>query len=433
MSDSWGNLIRPTQTKYSARWRTDTLPETERSLLAVGNRRSYGDVCINDGGAVIDVSRLCKFITFDESTGIVRCESGVTLWEVAQLVVPEGWFLPVTPGTSFVTVGGAVANDVHGKNHHVAGSFGCFVRCFGLQRSNGDALECSVSSNPELFSATIGGCGLTGLITWVEFSLRRISNPKLAVESIPYSNYPDFLRLSAESEQSHEYCVSWIDCLAVGPQLGSGVFFRANHIDQQGDLSSALQMGERTIPALVGKGFPLVNRISLRVFNSLYKKAHAEQKDYLESFSKFFYPLDSLLEWNRIYGRRGFYQFQCVVPFNNASVITELLSMIRSANQGSFLSVLKTMGDKASPGLMSFCRPGVTLALDFPNGGKKTIGLLRALESIVSEADGAIYPAKDAVMSDTSFRQYYPSVEEFLSFTDPAFSSSFWRRVKPKA
>ncbi len=429
MGNSWGNLFQARQRRFEPLWRTDPLPVSNLSLLAVGNKRSYGDVCINDGGAVIGVDNLRRFVSFDENAGIIRCESGLTLWEVARLVFPRGWFLPVTPGTSFVTVGGALANDVHGKNHHVAGSFGRFVRGFGLRRSTGEVLECSPANNSEMFAATIGGCGLTGLVTWVEFSLKKIGNPNLRVESIPYASYSEFLRLSAQSGDSHEYCVSWIDCLASGKQAGAGVFFRANHVNEPGELSNALHRSAISIPAIVGKSWPLVNKLSLRVFNKLYKKAHSKRKTGIEPCGKFFYPLDSLLHWNRIYGRNGFYQFQCVVPFSGSNAITELLSRINASGQGSFLSVLKTMGDLPSPGLMSFSRPGVTLALDFPNHGKKTKALLKVLEAVVVEADGAIYPAKDALMSADSFEQFYPGHREFRNCLDPAFSSSFWRRV----
>ena len=436
-TSSWGNLYRGEQRLAALHWRNDPSPIASPTLLAIGNRRSYGDVCVNEGGIAVDMTGLNRFISFDREAGVLRCEAGVTLREIANLVIPSGWFLPVTPGTSFVSIGGAVANDVHGKNHHVSGSFGCFVRSFELRRSSGESLICSAEKNETLFSATIGGCGLTGTILWVEISLKRINNTTLNVESISYSNYEEFLRLSEESEQTHEYCVSWINCLAVGDALGSGVFFRANHetsaVDgaTQGSLNadSWAHNKTRSVPAIFGKGLPLVNQLSLRLFNSLYTRTHAGKRHYVETFQKYFYPLDSLLNWNRIYGRRGFFQFQCVVPFSNQKAIADILGKISSSGQGSFLSVLKTMGDVKSPGMMSFCRPGVTLALDFPNGGQKTRQLLSHLEAIVVEADGAIYPAKDAVMSAETFRHCYPAIEDFKLCVDDAHSSGFWQRV----
>ena len=432
MNDSWGNIYQAEQQHYVLRSRRAEVPNIDTgSMLPIGQRRSYGDVGINDGGYVLDATLLRRFISFDIETGVLRCEAGVTLWEVLRVIVPHGWFLPVTPGTSFVTVGGAVANDVHGKNHHIAGSFGCFVRRFELRRATGDILECSPNEESDYFAATIGGCGLTGLITWVEFSLKKIVNPSLQVESIAYHNYDEFLALSTESERSHEYTVSWIDCLASGIHTGRGVFLRANHIELPFDLEYSKKRSQRSVPEIIGKGFPLVNRFSLLAFNRLYMVQNSGRRTYTESFAKYFYPLDSLLDWNRIYGRRGFYQFQCVVPFESATAISDLLDEISRSGQGSFLSVLKTMGDSLSPGLISFPRPGVTLALDFPNRGSKTLSLLERLEAMVVEAGGAIYPAKDAVMSATTFRHCFPALDKFSNYIDPEFSSSFWRRVNP--
>ena len=425
MSDSWGNLYRPTQDTVALNWRTDSIAAKDQ-MLAVGNRRSYGDVCVNDGGTVIDLSCLNKFIAFDRANGILRCEAGVTLWQVAKFCVPQGWFLPVTPGTGFVTVGGAVANDVHGKNHHVSGSFGCFVKSLGLRRSKEGDLTCSGTENPSLYAATIGGLGLTGTITWVEIQLKSMRNSLMDVESIEYNSYEEFLSLSSTSENSHEYCVSWIDCLS---NTGRGVFFRANHADT-GSLDAPLDNRARTVPSIVGAGVPLVNQLSLKLFNKVYMRTHSGTRSYNETIAKFFYPLDSLLHWNRIYGRKGFYQFQCVVPYDNASVLTEILAKISKGRQGSFLSVLKTMGSISSPALLSFCRPGVTLALDFPNRGARTRNLLAELEKITMEAGGAIYPAKDATMSPDTFEQSFPKLSDFTQYIDPAYTSSFWQRVQ---
>jgi len=428
VSNSWGNLYRFVQDTVALDWRTDPIPTKEparKRILTVGNRRSYGDVCINEGGTVVDVTGLNKFICFNDETGVLRCEAGVTLWQVAKFAVPRGWFLPVTPGTGFVTVGGAVANDVHGKNHHVSGSFGCFVNSFGLRRSNEGELTCSDTENFPLFAATIGGLGLTGTITWVEFKLKPISKSLIAVESISYESYEEFLSLSSDSEKSHEYCVSWINCLS---KAGRGVFFRGNHSDK-GHLDTSLDNRARTVPAIAGAGFPLVNQLSLKMFNYAYTRAHSGTRNYDETIAKFFYPLDSLLNWNRIYGRKGFYQFQCVVPYENAEVLTGILAKISKDKQGSFLSVLKTMGSISSPAMLSFCRPGVTLALDFPNRGARTRKLLAELEEITVEANGAIYPAKDATMSADTFEKSFPKLTDFVQFIDPAYTSSFWQRV----
>ncbi len=428
MTNSWGNVNRGDQSVHSIQFITDDFP-SGKSLLPIGMRRSYGDVCTNSNGSVIDSTRLSRFIRFDQVNGVLVCESGVTFWEILNLIVPYGWFLPVTPGTSFITIGGAVANDVHGKNHHVAGSFGCFVRSFGLRRSDGQVLLCDNVHNADYFAATIGGLGLTGLITWVEFSLKRAPNPDVHVESIEYRSYRDFLALSEATEKTHEYHVSWVDCLANGSSAGRGVFLRANHLSETLDSARKPTRTTRVVPAVVGKGWSLVNSVSLRLFNKLYLHRNSGTREYNEVFEKYFYPLDAIRDWNRIYGRKGFYQFQCVVPFENKLIITDLLELISKSGQGSFLSVLKTMGEIESPGMMSFSRPGVTLALDFPNLGTKTTDLFRTMELIVAHANGALYPAKDALMSVEMFKQSYPRCDEFSHYVDPAFSSDFWRRV----
>lgn len=430
MSESWGNVVKPDQGIHPLDFVDDNLPDHPQ-LLAVGQRRSYGDVCTNHRGVVLDTSALTRFISFDSVRGRLRCESGVTLWQALLLIVPRGWFLPVTPGTSFVTVGGAVANDVHGKNHHVAGSFGCFVNCLALRRTDGTTLVCSRDDNAELFAATIGGLGLTGLILWVELDLKAIESSRLDVESIEYANFHEFLALSQEAEKTHEYHVSWVDCLGKSERRGGGVFFRANHRHGVRELDRELMRSRKTVPSLVGKGPPLINPLTLKLFNTAYRHQNRGQRSYTESAEKYFYPLDGLIGWNKIYGRRGFYQFQCVVPFEHSAAITELLAHIEQSGQGSFLSVMKTMGEIASPGMIAFSRPGVTLALDFPNKGKRTLQLFSTLEQIVVEAGGAIYPAKDAVMSAATFSAGYPGAEIFSRFIDPGMSSDFWRRVFP--
>ena len=230
---SWGRYPQVNQRGVQMGWRTDALPETadeSAALLPWGNGRSYGDVCLNRGGMVIGTRELRHLLAFDTDTGVLRVEAGVTLAEVLRLIVPAGWFLPVTPGTSFVTVGGALANDVHGKNHHREGTFGCHVRAFELLRSDGGRLHCSADENADYFAATIGGLGLTGLVTWVELQLRRIPGPLLREESIRYNNVDEFFRLSEGSDEGYEYTVSWVDCLARGEASGRGLFARANHM-----------------------------------------------------------------------------------------------------------------------------------------------------------------------------------------------------------
>lgn len=426
MVTSWNRLPRLQPAELKALWtREDRLPTAaEGGLLAHGNGRSYGDVCLNENGTLLLTRGLDRFIAFDPHSGRLECEAGVLLGEILDLVVPRGWFLPVTPGTRMVTVGGALANDVHGKNHHVAGSFGEHVTGIRLRRSNGDCLDLSPKNNPALFAATVGGLGLTGLITTVSLRLLPISSPWMQVESQRFANLDEFFAINARAETQWPYTVAWVDCL--GQNRGRGIYFSARH-SAPPDRPPGYRQRDRRMP--IDPPFSLVNRLSLRAFNSLYY--HRPLKtDTLTHYQPYFYPLDGLQDWNRIYGRRGFYQYQCVLPRRGGQRgVQMLLDRIADSGQGSFLAVLKTFGDRPAPGMLSFARPGVTLALDFPNIGESTLALFASLDTIVAEAGGALYPAKDARMSTTMFKRGFPRWQEFADYIDPAFSSSFWRRV----
>ncbi|CAM4009696.1 FAD-binding oxidoreductase [Corallococcus sp. ZKHCc1 1396] len=434
--DSWGRFPRVEQQARPLVWRSDALPSGERSLLPHGLGRSYGDSCLNAGGTLLLTSGLDRLIDFDPTTGVVRCEAGVSLDTLLRLCAPRGWFLPVTPGTKFVTVGGAIANDVHGKNHHRSGTFGRHVRRFELLRSDGSRRMCSAEENPDWFGATVGGLGLTGLVTWAEVQLVPIRNPFVVQETVPFENLDGFFRVSRESEADHEFTVAWVDCLARGRKLGRGLFYRGNFAPSQFErlplVKSHLSHGSGLAVPMDLPAFCL-NRLSVAAFNLLYyHRQRGRPSRHLVHYDPFFYPLDAVHGWNRIYGSRGFLQFQCVVPHATArDAVKEVLE--RSARGGlpSFLSVLKTFGDLPSPGWMSFPRPGITLAMDFANRGEKTWRLVEDLDRVTREAGGAVYPAKDARMSPESFAAYFPQRERFASYLDPAFSSSFWRRVNP--
>ncbi|HBK44974.1 MAG TPA: FAD-binding oxidoreductase [Xanthomonadaceae bacterium] len=427
---SWGRYPRVAQGLTSLYDRQRPLPHFDGSALPHGNGRSYGDSCLNPGGILLHARGLDRFIAFDPATGVLHCESGVTLAEIIDLALPQGWFLPVTPGTRFVTVGGAIANDVHGKNHHRTGSFGHHVRAFELLRSDGSRRQCRAMDDPQgWFAATVGGLGLTGVVTCAELQLRRVPGAAMEAESIRFGSLPEFFELSASSADSHEYNVAWIDCLASGRHRGRGHFTRADHAPQRAE--------ER--PRAPGRGlampltppFSLVNRFTLRPFNALYYwRQPARHKRFATHLLPFFYPLDGIREWNRMYGPAGFLQYQCVLPPGAACTgVAALLDEISRSGSGSFLAVLKEFGNRPSPGLLSFARPGTTLALDFPNTGPDVFRLLDRLDRIVDEAGGAVYPAKDARMSATSFQRAYPRWREFADFIDPRFSSGFWRRV----
>lgn len=401
--------------------------DADAPVLAFGLGRSYGDSCLNDGGYLIDVSGMDHVLSLDERLGLIRCCAGVSLATILQIVVPRGWFLPVTPGTKFVTVAGAIANDVHGKNHHCAGTIGCHVTQFELLRSDGSHLVCSPTQNREWYAATIGGLGLTGIILWAEIRLKRIASAKIGVDILTFHSLNEFLALTDESERrGFDYTVAWIDCLSADTR---GIFHAGKHADT----------GELTAHATKSTGlrvpFPFpefaLNRLTVKVLNSLYYGAKARNKRtrYVD-YDPFFYPLDAFRDWNLIYGKRGLMQYQCVVPQTESAAFHELLAAISKSGAGSFLGVIKRFGEIASPGLMSFPRPGLTLALDFPFRGESTLRLFSRLNSIVLAAHGALYPAKDGCMGRKIFEASYPNLERFRAFVDPQLSSGFWRRVQ---
>lgn len=428
--ESWGRYPAATHTVRYLHWRVDALPENEgRQMLPYGLGRSYGDSCLNDGGTLLLTASLNHLVEFDEENGLIRCEAGTTLDEILRTIVPRGWFLPTTPGTKFVTVGGAIANDIHGKNHHRAGTFGCHVTHLELLRSTGERLRCSPTENADWFAATIGGLGLTGLITWAEFKLRRIANAFIDSEIIKFRSLARFFELSQESDERFEYTVSWLDCLAKGESLGRGVFMRGNHA-AEGNLDLQPHGPPRLSVPIELPNF-LLNPFSIQAFNTLYHaRARTPISRKVVHYNPFFYPLDQVNQWNRIYGRRGFFQYQFVVPFSdNQAAVRAIISRIAASGQASFLAVLKTFGGRKSPGMLSFPSPGVTLALDFPNNGGSTLELFMELDRIVIAAGGRLYPAKDARMPAKVFQEGFPRWQEFTEFLDPAFSSSFWRRV----
>ena len=426
--ESWGRYPRAKQCVIRLRDRNAPLPRFAGYALPRGNGRSYGDVCLNDAGSLLDGRGLDRFIAFDPERGVLRCEAGVLLGTILDMFVPRGWFLPVVPGTRFVTVGGAIANDVHGKNHHVVGSFGGHVRSFELLRSNSTRRICSRDGNADWFAATIGGLGLTGMITWAELQLKPVPDAWFDTETIRFGRLDDFFELSSESGRAFEYTVAWVDCSARGKALGRGIFSRGNHAPASGNPREPRE-GRLRIPFT--PAFSLVSGPTLRAFNVLhFHNAPKTPRRARVHYRPWLFPLDGIRNWNRMYGPRGFLQYQCVLPSATApEAVRELLDRIAVSGSGSFLAVLKQFGTMRSPGLLSFPRPGATLALDFANRGWATFELLDRLDNTVAAAGGAVYPAKDARMSGERFRAYFPAWQQYAQFIDPAFSSGFWRRV----
>jgi FAD/FMN-containing dehydrogenase len=426
-SQSWNRLPKVAHVReINQESRLDAVPRlaSDERCIPFGNGRSYSDVCLNDGGVLVRTQRMDRFISFDRVTGVIECEGGVLLSDILNLVIPFGWFLPVTPGTRFASVAGAVANDVHGKNHHAAGSFGHHVISFDLLRSDGTRTRCAADASGDLFRATIGGLGLTGLIASVRLQLAPIANAFIATQTYKFSRLSDFWALNAQAEKDWPYTVAWIDCTS---PRGRGILFCGRHAPPQVKYPSFHER-DRSFP--VDLPISLVNSLSLRAFNVAYYHRPIPTGVALTHYAPYFYPLDAIREWNRLYGRKGFYQYQCVIPPDVAPEgIAAVLSRVLKSGSGSFLSVLKTFGARPSLGMLSFPRPGATLALDFPNHGEDTLRLFASLDDIVRDYGGALYPAKDARMPASMFRAGYPQAEAFSTFIDPKFSSSFWRRV----
>jgi FAD/FMN-containing dehydrogenase len=435
--ESWGRLVRAHRSVVPLHWRTDDpFQAAPRPVLAYGLGRSYGDSCLNEGGSLLATRGLDRFIALDVEKGLLACEAGVSLGEILELVVPHGLFLPVVPGTKHVTVGGAIANDVHGKNHHRAGTFGCHVVEVELLRSNGQRVLCSRKENPALFAATVGGLGLTGLMLAVTLRLVPIPSARIRQGAVPLPGLDFFFEHSARSDAEHEFTVAWVDCLARGAQVGKGILFRGGWAEPDG--KPARPVAPRRARVKVPFDFPFspLNRLTLKAFNAAYyARSRAAGRARSVAYEPFFFPLDGVDRWNRVYGRRGLLQFQCQVPHEAAPVaIRAMLNAISAAGDGSFLAVLKNFGETRSPGLLSFPREGVTLALDFPNRGERSARLFGELHAMVAAHGGRLYPAKDAHMPPGLFQaQYRDVLPAFRASIDPAFSSSFWRRVMPDA
>lgn len=432
------DVARPESTPAAAALVADTAA-TGAALVAHGLGRSYGDAALIRGGRAILTRRLDRLLDFDPTTGWLRAEAGVSIATLLETFVPRGFFPPVTPGTKFVTLGGALACDVHGKNHHVDGCFSNHVHAFDLLLASGEVRRVTRETDPATFQATAGGMGLTGLILSVELTLTPIASPWIEMESVRVDDLDAFFEVSKESA-GFTHTVSWIDCLAQGRALGRGIFMRGRHAEAGREGRPSLMSRAQGLlgPAL---GVPidgpsgLLNRATVRAFNEVYFRRHP--KGLVRShphFEPFFYPLDAVTDWNRIYGKRGFYQYQMVLPPDpDRAAIRATLDEISRSGFASFLAVIKEFGDRDNGGL-SFPREGVTLALDFPNHGDALERLFQRLDALTLEAGGRVYLGKDARLPRDTFRRMYPGWEAWKSVRDAldpqhVFQSELGRRL----
>ncbi len=395
------------------------------SWLALGNSKSYGDSAQSDSGILVRSSESARILSFDTQSGILTAEPGVTLGDVILHAGPLGWFLPVTPGTKHVTLGGAIANDVHGKNHHRRGSFGAHVISLDLLRSDGVQRRCSGAEHFNLFNATIGGFGLTGMILSASIQLMKVGSAELNEQITSFKSLEEYLELAESADAANEYAVAWLDQLNAG---GRGLLMTANHAEQGGFVPHGAKP-KITVP--FQPPLNCLNRLSLSAFNALYFNAKGRNAGVkTNAYDGFFYPLDQVGNWNFLYGPKGLYQHQSVIPFDAAaSALPQLLAASRKAGQASFLTVLKRFGTIVSPSLTPFARPGYTLTLDFPNRGARTLALLSELDRITVDAGGAVNAYKDARMSARTFAASYPNWRKLEALRDPAFVSDFWRRT----
>ena len=383
--------------------------------IARGNGRAYGDSALNRT-LTIDLTGFNKMIAFDDTSGLLTVEAGVILGDIIEAVLPRGWFPSVTPGTKFVTMGGMIATDVHGKNHHKHGSFGNFVEWLDVMTADGSVLRCSRTENPDLFAFTIGGMGLTGVILRAAIRLTPVDSGWIRQMTIPARCLEHAMEIF-ERSADWTYSVAWIDCLAPKTALGRSFVILGEHAkyDELGDRQKILRYpGDVARKRRISFDAPqfALNRFSVRAFNAIYyARGRYSSGDRFVDWNRYFYPLDAIVGWNRIYGRRGFAQFQCVLPLSSAiRGITELLEATALAGLGSFLAVLKRMGVQESR--FSFPMEGYTLALDFP-ASTASLALMQKLDAITVAYGGRFYLAKDARMSSATLEAADPRLYAF--------------------
>ncbi|MEO0574374.1 MAG: FAD-binding oxidoreductase [Pseudomonadota bacterium] len=378
---------------------------TRTPVIARGNGRSYGDSANN--ADVVALRKMDRFVSFDRDTGVVCVAAGMTIRELIAVTMPAGWFVAVSPGTSFVTIGGAIASDVHGKNHHHEGTFGEHVISMTIMLADGSCVVASASENTDLFHATCGGMGLTGVIVEATLRLKPIASTLIEQTVRKARSLEEICGLFVEHAEA-PYSVAWIDCLARGDALGRSVLMLGEHADKGGleaPSTSQMKMPFATPGALL-------NRVTMKAFNAAYYARFRDRSQQSVAAMSYFYPLDAIADWNKLYGRAGFVQYQCVVPEQDGVVhLRRMLTKIAASGQGSFLAVLKKFGE-ANANLLSFPMAGFTLALDF-KVSPTAFALINTLDAMLLEAGGRVYLTKDAVMSEATFKTTYPQWQVF--------------------
>lgn len=434
----WGNYPRSASFIKRIERYHDIMPEHEGKTIARGLGRSYGDAALNTDQTVLLMHRMNRMLAFDQNTGILRAEAGTTLQEILDVFIPRGWFLPVVPGTKFATLGGCFAADIHGKNHHSDGTFSYHVKEIELILADSSRRRCSPERNPALFWATAGGMGLTGIISEVALQLVPVETAYISVDYRTARNLDHMLEL-LENSKDKKYSVAWIDCLSTGDAFGRGIVMNGRHASKSElppSIKHPLQPPKRKIhnaPFF----FPnkTLNYWSIKAFNACYFRIYSKKASpSIVDYDSYFFPLDSIDNWNRVYGRRGFLQYQFVIPSAHARQnLPIILKKLTSSRLPSFLAVLKRFG-KQGEGMLSFPREGITLALDLPNAGEKVFYLLDELDNILLKCNGKVYLAKDARLKNSAFYAMYPRYNEWRqikNLVDPhdTFSSDLSRRL----
>ena len=414
---NWGNypVMESNVKSFTFNEQLSTLMDTTGHFIPRGNGRCYGDASLASN--TISTLQYNRILSFDVANGVFSCQSGLTLDKVLDVIVPKGWFLPVTPGTKFITVGGAVGSDVHGKNHHVDGSFSNHIIEMDVMVADGSIITCSPSKHTDLFEATCGGMGLTGMIMRIKFRLKKIETSYVKQKQIKAENLEELIALF-EKYKDFTYSMAWIDCLKKGAHFGRGILIVGEHASES-ELSEKQKKKKLEVHGKTKITFPfnlpswVLNSFTIRAFNFLYYgKNFKKEINNVVPYEPFFYPLDAILHWNRGYGKKGFVQYQFVLPLSAKQGLVDILKRISDEGLGSFLAVLKVFGKQHS--LISFPEEGFTLALDFPvrNG---LFGFLDELDQIVLQYGGRLYMSKDARMKPEILFKGYPRIEEFKS------------------